>query len=155
MSHESGHHPAAEPLSDAERRQLVSAERDARAAAETALAALAKTEAKFRSIVETTTEWMWACDVEGRLTYSNAAVASILGYRAVELLGHDSFELIHADDQEDVLAIFRECIEKQTGRVSSSVGFTRMARTATSKATEFPMSVRRETSRASAARTAT
>ena len=115
MSHESGPHPAGEPVSDAERLKLVSAERDARATAETALAALAKIEARYRSIAETTTEWVWACDVEGRHTYSNPAVMSILGYRPDEVLGGDSFDLMHPDDRETVLSSFRACVQKKEG----------------------------------------
>jgi PAS domain S-box-containing protein len=115
MSHESGIHPTEEPVSDAERRQLVSAERDARAAAETALAALAKIEARYRSIAETTTEWVWACDVEGRHTYSNPAVQSILGYRPDEVLGGDAFQLMHPDDRQSVLSSFRDCVQKKEG----------------------------------------
>lgn len=115
MSHEPGVHLFGDPLGDDERRQLVSAERDARAAAETALAALAKIEARYRSIAETTTEWMWACDVEGRHTYSNPAVKSILGYRPDELLGGDAFELMHPDDRETVLSGFRYCVQKKEG----------------------------------------
>jgi PAS domain S-box-containing protein len=115
MSHESGLNPAGEPVRDAERLQLVSAERDARATAETALAALAKIEARYRSIAETTTEWVWACDVEGRHTYSNPAVMSILGYRPDEVLGRDSFDLMHPDDRETVLSSFRACVQKKEG----------------------------------------
>src|ERR671919_1966083 len=114
MSHESGSHPAGEPVSDAER-QLLSAERDARMAAETALAALAKIEARYRSIAETTTEWMWACDVEGRHTYSNPAVFPILGYRPDELVGGDAFELMHPDDRQSVILGFRACVHKKEG----------------------------------------
>src|SRR5688572_29606760 len=111
MSHEPGLHLFGDPLSDDERRQLVSAERDARAAAETALAALAKIEARYRSIAETTTEWMWACDVDGRHTYSNPAVLSILGYRPDEVVGGEAFELMHPDDRKTVLSGFRDCIQ--------------------------------------------
>jgi PAS domain S-box-containing protein len=115
MSHESGLHPAGEPVSDAERLQLASAERDARATAETALAALAKIEARYRSIAETTTEWMWACDVDGRHTYSNPAVLSILGYRPDEVVGGDAFELMHPDDRQSVLLGFGACVQKKEG----------------------------------------
>ena len=115
MSHESGLHSAGEPASDAERLQLAPAERDARATAETALAALAKIEARYRSIAETTTEWMWACDVDGRHTYSNPAVLSILGYRPDEVVGGDAFELMHPDDRQSVLLGFRACVQKKEG----------------------------------------
>jgi PAS domain S-box-containing protein len=115
MSNEPALDPAADPLGDDERRQLVSAERDARAAAETALAALAKIEARYRSFVETTTEWVWACDVDGRHTYSNPAVLSILGYRPDEVVGGEAFELMHPDDRQSVLSGFRACIQRKEG----------------------------------------
>src|SRR5580765_6417475 len=42
--------------------------------------ALRESEEKFRAIVETTREWIWATDQRGFLTYSNPAVKTILGY---------------------------------------------------------------------------
>ena len=65
-------------------------------------AALAESEAKFRSIVETTTEWIWAEDEDSRLTYTNPAIEQILGYEPAELLGRDMNELIHEDDRRRV-----------------------------------------------------
>ena len=41
--------------------------------------ALRESEEKFRAIVETTSEWIWAIDRRGLLTYSNPAVKAILG----------------------------------------------------------------------------
>jgi PAS domain-containing protein len=41
--------------------------------------ALADSEEKFRSIVETTREWIWTIDRNARITYSNPAVERILG----------------------------------------------------------------------------
>jgi two-component system cell cycle sensor histidine kinase/response regulator CckA len=64
--------------------------------------ALAESEAKFRSIVETTKEWIWAEDAETRLTYTNPAIEDILGYKPEELLGRDVTELLHEDDRERV-----------------------------------------------------
>ena len=42
--------------------------------------ALRESEEKFRAIVETTREWIWATDRRGLHTYSNPAVKTILGY---------------------------------------------------------------------------
>ncbi len=56
-------------------------------------------EEMYRSIVETTNEWIWATDVEGKLTYSNPAVEPILGYRPDELVGRDSLILMHTEDR--------------------------------------------------------
>jgi PAS domain S-box-containing protein len=65
-------------------------------------AALAESEAKFRALVETTQEWVWAVDEDGRHTYSNPGVERILGYRPEELLGRDGVELVHEDDRDRV-----------------------------------------------------
>jgi len=64
--------------------------------------ALRESEAKFRAIIETTQEWVWAVDERGRHTYSNPAIEQILGYRAEELIGRDGVELVHEDDRDQV-----------------------------------------------------
>ena len=59
----------------------------------------------FRSIVETTTEWVWESDRGGRLTYSNPAIEAILGYRPGELLGQDALAYLHEVDRRQVAAL--------------------------------------------------
>ena len=49
--------------------------------------ALAESEAKFRSLVERTADWVWAIDTEGRFTYANPTVKDILGYAPDEIIG--------------------------------------------------------------------
>lgn len=58
--------------------------------------ALRKSEEDFRSIVETTREWIWSIDLSGNLTYSNPAVESILGYKIEELLYKPTVALLHS-----------------------------------------------------------
>jgi PAS domain S-box-containing protein len=65
--------------------------------------ALTHSEEKHRSFVETTKEWVWAMDSEGRTTYSNPAVQDILGYHPDEILGRDVFEFMHEEDRQQVL----------------------------------------------------
>jgi PAS domain S-box-containing protein len=62
--------------------------------------ALRDSEEKYRSIVETTAEWIWASDAAGRLTYSNPGVRSILGYAPEELTGRATFELLEPSSAE-------------------------------------------------------
>ena len=61
-------------------------------------ARLAEDEVRFRAIVETSREWIWNIDLEGRRTYSNPAVERILGYRPHEMVGRSVFELMHPED---------------------------------------------------------
>jgi diguanylate cyclase (GGDEF)-like protein/PAS domain S-box-containing protein len=56
--------------------------------------ALRESEERFRSIVETTTEWIWAVDTQGIITYSNPAVESILGCASSALIGKSTFAML-------------------------------------------------------------
>ena len=64
--------------------------------------ALGESEEKFRSIVEATSEWIWAVDQQARITYSNPAVEQILGYRPEELAGLSLRSFVHDDDLSKV-----------------------------------------------------
>lgn len=65
-------------------------------------AAVRESEAKFRSFVETTEEWVWAMDMEAVHTYSNPAVERILGYKPEEIIGRTWYQLIVEEDREEV-----------------------------------------------------
>jgi PAS domain S-box-containing protein len=67
-----------------ERELQEAADRRALARAESALRL---SEEKYRSLVESTHEWIWAVDLEGRITFTNRAVATVLGYAPEECLG--------------------------------------------------------------------
>ncbi|MDQ3038585.1 MAG: EAL domain-containing protein, partial [Pseudomonadota bacterium] len=64
--------------------------------------ALRANEARFRSIVETSKDWIWEMDPQGRQTYANAAVESVLGYSPKELLGKDSLVHLLPEDRAEV-----------------------------------------------------
>ena len=70
--------------------------------------ALKDSEEKFRSIVETTNEWIWAIDLEGNHTYTNPAIEQILGYTPEEMLGANSLAFLHEDDRREVEQLIRE-----------------------------------------------
>jgi two-component system cell cycle sensor histidine kinase/response regulator CckA len=50
-------------------------------------AALAASEARYRQIVETTSEGVWTIDAEHRTTFVNERMAEMLGYTVAEMLG--------------------------------------------------------------------
>ncbi|MDQ1831829.1 PAS domain S-box protein [Massilia scottii] len=56
-------------------------------------------EEKFRSIVETTKDWIWSLDSEGCIRYSNPAVQAMLGHRPDELTGKTMLRYVHPDEQ--------------------------------------------------------
>ncbi len=56
--------------------------------------ALLKSEAKFRALVESTSDWIWEVDENGNFTYSSPQVHDLLGYRSDEVLGKSQLELM-------------------------------------------------------------
>jgi two-component system, NarL family, sensor histidine kinase UhpB len=77
--------------------------------------ALRESEEKFRSLVETTSEWIWSIDLEGRLNYSNPAVATILGYLPAEIVGKPNYRLLHPEDRRKFEVRLAEAALHQTG----------------------------------------
>jgi PAS domain S-box-containing protein len=77
--------------------------------------ALKDSEEKFRSIVETTNEWIWAIDLEGNHTYTNPAIEHILGYRPEEILGANVLEFVHRDDRAELEKLLTQRISEERG----------------------------------------
>lgn len=68
--------------------------------------ALKRSEERFRSLVETTSDWIWEVDEQGKYTYVSPRVQEILGYRPEELVGKTPFELMPAEEAQRVKEVF-------------------------------------------------
>jgi len=77
--------------------------------------ALRESEERFRSIVETTVEWIWEMDLNGRHTFSNPGVTTILGYRPEEVVGQTAVSMLHAEDRAVVETTLSRLIAKKHG----------------------------------------
>ena len=77
--------------------------------------ALRDSEEKYRSIVETTNEWIWAMSLDGRLTYSNPATEAILGYPPGEMVGKGVLPYIHPEDHSKMEELLAESFAKKQG----------------------------------------
>jgi len=58
--------------------------------------ALHESEERFRSLVETTSDWVWEIDSEGRFTYCSPVCEDLYGYLPEELLGQSLFDMLTA-----------------------------------------------------------
>lgn len=76
---------------------------------------LRDSEERFRSIVETSAEWIWAHDIEGNWTYCNPAVKEVLGYSPVEMLGRHWREFMVEDHVEERRRELAQCIKQKRG----------------------------------------
>jgi PAS domain S-box-containing protein len=77
--------------------------------------ALFASEEKYRNLVESTTDWVWVIDTDGRHTFSNQAIKQLLGYEVEEIVGSSAFPLIHPEDQERTDQILKASIEEKCG----------------------------------------
>ena len=59
---------------------------------------LRESEAKFRSLVESTSDWIWEIDEHDVYTYSSPQVLGMLGYSAEEVIGKTPFDLMTPED---------------------------------------------------------
>jgi PAS domain S-box-containing protein/diguanylate cyclase (GGDEF)-like protein len=77
--------------------------------------ALRESEERFRSLVETTEEWIWEVDLQRRNVYSNASVMKMIGHSAESIRGRDFAEMILPEDRQAVLALLPQCIAGRHG----------------------------------------
>ncbi len=59
---------------------------------------LRASEEKFRALVENSLDGILLLDRDGRILYASPAVTRILGYEVDDVVGLDSFTLVHSDD---------------------------------------------------------
>jgi PAS domain S-box-containing protein len=67
---------------------------------------LQQSEERFRSLVETTTDWFWEVDENAVYTYSSPKIRDILGYEPEEILGKTPFSLMPPEEADRVAHIF-------------------------------------------------
>jgi PAS domain S-box-containing protein len=68
--------------------------------------ALRRSEERFRSLVETTSDFVWEVDVGGAYTYASPQVRKILGYEQEELIGKTPFDFMPPEEAQRVSAEF-------------------------------------------------
>jgi PAS domain S-box-containing protein len=68
-------------------------------------------EAKFRSLIQNSTDIITLLRADGIVEYESPSLETILGYTPQELLGKNVFEWVHPEDLPGALAIFQELLQ--------------------------------------------
>ncbi len=76
--------------------------------------ALRESEEKYRSLVETTSDWIWETDIKGTYTYSSPKVTDLLGYKPEEITGRTPFDFMPSEEAKRVSDIFHRALSLQT-----------------------------------------
>ena len=70
------------------------------------IGALKKSEERYKAIVQSTSDWIWEVDAQGKYVYCSAKVEQILGYAADEIIGKTPFDFMPPDRVEEVRLTF-------------------------------------------------
>jgi len=81
--------------------------------------ALQKSEERFRTLTESTSDWIWEVDLDGVYTYVSPKVEDLLGYKPEELVGKTPFDLMPADEAKRIAVLFRDIV--QSGKPFSAL----------------------------------
>lgn len=84
--------------------------------------ALRESEQRFRSLVETTSDWVWEVDQHGFYTYASPKVKEVLGYDPGEVVGKKPFDFMPLEEADRIAKLFRDI-------VTSRKPFTRLENT--------------------------
>jgi len=72
---------------------------------------LAHSEARFRALTESTSDWIWEVNERAEYVYASPKVSDLLGYEPAEVLGKTPFDLMPAEESERIGDEFRAVAE--------------------------------------------
>jgi PAS domain S-box-containing protein len=72
---------------------------------------LAQNEARFRSLIQNSSDVILILDMQGQIQYISPPIQRILGYTPTALIGQNAFNYIHPEDSSPVLARFRQKLQ--------------------------------------------
>jgi PAS domain S-box-containing protein len=75
---------------------------------------LRESEERFRSLTESTSDWIWEVDQNNIYTYVSPKVKELLGYEQEEVIGKTPFDLMPPDEAKRVASIFRSIAQSRT-----------------------------------------
>ncbi len=78
---------------------------------------LKENELRFRSLIQNSTNIILILDTEGRIIYDSPSSFLILGYPGGTLIGTPAFDLIHPEDQPDIITGFENLLSRKRNHI--------------------------------------
>ncbi len=72
---------------------------------------LKASEQKFRSLVESSSDWIWAINAQGQYTYASPQVQTILGFQPEEIIGKSVFDLMPPAEADRSARIYETAVK--------------------------------------------
>jgi len=119
--------------------RALAGERSARAR-KAAEKALQESEAKFRALVESTSDWIWEINERAAYTYASPQVLDLLGYSVEEVIGKTPFDLMPPEQAEQMKARFDAIMaEKKPFRLLENISLHKDGRVVFLETSGAPM----------------
>jgi len=74
---------------------------------------LAASQARYRELLEDTSDLVWEIDLEGRFTYANPVVERVMGYKTSEVTGRCGLDFVTAEDRDVARETLEQSIREQ------------------------------------------
>jgi PAS domain S-box-containing protein len=71
---------------------------------------LVESNLKYQNLIETTSDWVWEVDADGRYTYVSPRIKDLLGYEPEEVLNKTPFDLMTPEEAKRVKKIFASAV---------------------------------------------
>lgn len=75
--------------------------------------ALSDSEGRFRSLIETTSDWVWEVNEKFIYTYVSSRIRDILGYEPAEVIGKTPFDLMPMREASRVTRVFESALAQK------------------------------------------
>ncbi len=85
--------------------------------------ALSQSEARFRTLVQQSTDVITIIDASGMITYQSPAAEHVFGYPPEELENQDAFSLVHPDDLPHLLNLFQSLVQHPQKTITETFRF--------------------------------
>ncbi len=73
---------------------------------------LRRSESRLQDIIDTSCDWIWECDRDGRFTFSSPSVLEVLGYTQHEIVGRRAGDFIDPADELRLQATYVAPVER-------------------------------------------
>ncbi|HEY9668028.1 MAG TPA: PAS domain S-box protein [Coleofasciculaceae cyanobacterium] len=83
----------------------------------------AKNEAKWRSLIQTSSNIITILQADGTIKYTSPAIQGILGYQPKELISKNAFDFVHQEDRTAAKKDFNEVVHNPTNDLSTEFRF--------------------------------
>jgi PAS domain S-box-containing protein len=74
---------------------------------------LFESDSRYRTLLETSGDWIWEVDKNATYTYSSALSEEVLGYTSNEIIGKTPFNFMETEEAQKISKIYFECAREK------------------------------------------